>query len=90
VNPGHILLCVHILGADTYLSSMTLKYLFQHNVRGPLIVCLKKHCAREEEKFMPLCQKCLKEWESGSLQDIEQKGVSEKIKSDYISLSPQD
>lgn len=44
--------------------------------------------SNEEEKYMPLCQKCLKEWESGRLADIEQKWVAEKNKSDYISLSP--
>ena len=39
----------------------------------------------EEEKFMPLCQNCLKEWESGRLADIEQKWVAENNKLDYIT-----
>ena len=41
----------------------------------------------EEEKFMPLCQKCLKAWEDGMLPDIEARWNEEQNKWDYISLS---
>jgi len=40
----------------------------------------------EEEKFMPLCQQCLREWQDGKLPDIESKWIEEQNKWDYISL----
>ncbi|RLI40780.1 hypothetical protein DRO69_12470 [Candidatus Bathyarchaeota archaeon] len=45
-----------------------------------------KECSDEEEKFMPLCQKCLKDWQDGKLKGIEEKWISEKNKWEYISL----
>lgn len=46
---------------------------------------LKKY-SDEEEKFMPLCQKCLNEWQDGKLKGIEEKWIVEKNKWKYISL----
>ena len=46
---------------------------------------LKKY-SDEEEKFMPLCQKCLKEWQNGKLKSIQEKWIAEKNKMGYISL----
>ena len=40
----------------------------------------------EEEKFMPLCQQCLREWQNEQLPDIEAKWVEELNKWDFISL----
>lgn len=46
---------------------------------------LKKY-SEEEEKFMPLCQKCLKDWQDGKVKGIEEKWIAEKNKWEYISL----
>ena len=40
----------------------------------------------EEEKYMPLCQMCLKDWEAGKLIDIEKKWINDENRQDYISL----
>jgi hypothetical protein len=40
----------------------------------------------EEEKFMPLCGACLKRWQQGNLNEIEQKWINEKNKSRYLKL----
>ena len=45
-----------------------------------------KEYSDEEEKFMPLCQKCLKDWQDGKLEGIEEKWISEKNKWKYISI----
>jgi len=39
-----------------------------------------------EEKFMPLCRDCSAKWESGELQDINNKWISEENKNYYISI----
>ena len=40
----------------------------------------------EEEKYMPLCQRCLKDWENGKLEAIEKKWINDENRHDYISL----
>lgn len=45
-----------------------------------------KEYSDDEEKFMPLCQKCLKDWLNGKLENIGKKWIVEKNKWDYISL----
>lgn len=45
-----------------------------------------KEYSDEEEKFMPLCQKCSEDWSNGKLENIEKKWIVEKNKWDYISL----
>lgn len=39
----------------------------------------------EEEKFMPLCSKCVKKWENGELREIEAKWKVEENKRRYSS-----
>ena len=41
----------------------------------------------EEEKFMPLCQQCLREWQDGKLPDIESRWIEEQKKWEYISIA---
>jgi hypothetical protein len=40
----------------------------------------------EEEKYMPLCQECVKLWENGELDKIEDKWVGDSNKINFISL----
>ena len=35
---------------------------------------------------MPLCQKCLIDWQMGKLESIEEKWISEQNKWEYISI----
>lgn len=43
-----------------------------------------KEYSDEEEKFMPLCQDCFRDWQDGKLEDIEEKWIAEKNKWEYI------
>ena len=45
-----------------------------------------KEYSDEEEKSMPLCQKCLNDWQMGKLESIEEKWISEQNKWEYISI----
>lgn len=45
-----------------------------------------KEYSDEEEKFMPLCRKCLRDWHYDKLKGIEEKWIAEKNKWGYLSL----
>ena len=45
-----------------------------------------KEYSDEEEKYMPLCSECVKKWENGELEDIEERWKAEKNKAYYSSL----
>ena len=45
-----------------------------------------KEYSDEEEKYMPLCSVCVKKWENGELEGIEQRWKEEKNKAYYSSL----
>ena len=40
----------------------------------------------EEEKYMPLCQDCVKLWGNGELDNIESKWISESSKINFIGI----
>ena len=45
-----------------------------------------KEYSDKAEKFMPLCEECVKKWAEGKLEGIEEKWIAEKNKSNYSTL----